>query len=157
MEWQTLHGIVVQGHGIASGRAEDSPYPAGSVTMQRPYFKAQGLDLQGIYAGTVNISIAPAMFSLIHPTYTFRNVRWTEIIPPEDFSFAHCQLTCAGKTYRGWVYYPHPDTKPDHFQSPSTMELLLPWVDGLEVGAAVTVRVKIEEIEIFSEETTTNG
>ncbi len=34
----------------------------------------------------------------------------------------------------GWIYLPHPDTKPGHFQKPDVLELLLPWTEGLEYG-----------------------
>jgi hypothetical protein len=37
---RTLTGTVVPGYGVASGRSADSPYPAGTIAMQAPLFRA---------------------------------------------------------------------------------------------------------------------
>ena len=33
-----LIGRIVSGHGVASGRSDGSPYPAGTIAMQAPVF-----------------------------------------------------------------------------------------------------------------------
>jgi hypothetical protein len=33
-----ISGIVVQGHQVASGSAESSPFPAGTIELQAPMF-----------------------------------------------------------------------------------------------------------------------
>ena len=60
----SVTGKVVLGHGVASGRAANSPYPRGSLEMQIPCFLDRGLDLMlglrrididlGIVEGSVN-------------------------------------------------------------------------------------------------------
>jgi hypothetical protein len=35
----------VSGHGVASGQAAASPYPAGTIALQSPHFASLGLDL----------------------------------------------------------------------------------------------------------------
>ena len=57
-EWLT--GRLCSGHGVASGRSNESPYPNGTIRMQAPVFKALGLDLSGCYFGTLNIDFAAA-------------------------------------------------------------------------------------------------
>jgi hypothetical protein len=52
-------GCLRPGHQVASGLAVNNPYPAGTIAMQTPFFKALGLDLSGFYVGTLNVSIAP--------------------------------------------------------------------------------------------------
>ena len=38
-EFTAAHiGRCVAGHGVASGRAADSPYPAGTISLQAPLF-----------------------------------------------------------------------------------------------------------------------
>ena len=125
-----VSGTVVRGHQVASGLG-DSPYPQGTIEMQRPRFLERGLDLSAYHPATLNVSIAPLTFEMVAPRYTFRGVRWTEQIPAEDFSFSPCELAFGGRMYPALVYYPHPETKPAHFQSPSTLEILAPFVEGI--------------------------
>ncbi|MGB0562813.1 MAG: hypothetical protein ACPGVO_13565 [Spirulinaceae cyanobacterium] len=133
--------MIQPGYQVASGRATNSPYPAGSIALQLPYFQALGLDLSDCFQGTLNVNIAPQTFTLQRPDYTFRQVKWFAAAPPEDFSFIRVQLTAQTQTVSGWIYYPHPETKPQHFHDPSTLELLAPWVEGVSYGAAVVLQV----------------
>ena len=43
------------GHGVASGRSTDGPYPEGSIALQRPHFARLGLDLGACFNGTLNV------------------------------------------------------------------------------------------------------
>jgi hypothetical protein len=47
---------------------------------------------------------------------------------------------------KGLVYFPHPDTKPEHFQKPDVLELLLPWTEGIEYGTKVQIEVPCEQL-----------
>ncbi|MEO0518268.1 MAG: hypothetical protein AAF171_13325 [Cyanobacteria bacterium P01_A01_bin.116] len=51
----TLEGVVVPGHRVASGQAQDSPYPHGTIEMQQPHFLSLGVDLSPYYPGTLNV------------------------------------------------------------------------------------------------------
>ena len=143
-----IEGVVVEGHGVASGRSPDSPYPESSIAMQKPHFKARGLDLDSYFDGTLNISIAPHQFKLIKPTYTFPHVRWTHLHPPETFSFARCQITFQNKTYPAWIYYPHPETKEVHFQNDSTLEVITGPIPNTNYGSVVILSVCRQEVSI---------
>lgn len=147
-DWQRVRGIVRRGHRVASGTGEDRRYPEGTLRMQRPFFAALGLDLAPYYEGTLNVDIAPRSFALARPRHTFRRVTWTHLHPPEDFSFSQCRVVHRGTEHAGWVYTPHPETKAAHFQPPTMMELLLPWIDGVSYGDEVELRVPVEEIAI---------
>ncbi|HUF39192.1 MAG TPA: hypothetical protein VMN57_11775 [Anaerolineales bacterium] len=144
----TLPGIVERGHGVASGQAEDSPFPHGTIEMQTPFFKELGLDLADFYPGTLNISIAPRTFVLVRPEFTFREVAWTPEIPPEDFSFSRCGLIFDGRRYNALIYTPHPETKIRHFQSPETLEILAPYIEGIRYGDNVQLQLNPDEIRI---------
>ena len=48
----------------------------------------------------------------------------------------------------GLVYYPHPDTKPDHFQDETTVEVLAPFIDDLATGATVELELRSNEVAI---------
>ena len=39
----------------------------------------------------------------------------------------------------GHIYYPHPDTKPEHFQQPDVLELLLPYRRKCRLGMELTL------------------
>lgn len=119
--------------------------------MQWPSFAALGLDLSSLHPGTVNVSIAPGWFRLIRPRHIFRDVRWHATEPAEHFSFCDCQLCVAEEQpVRGWIYHPHPETKPEHFQPPETLELLLPWVPRLAYHMNVVLLTDPRQIEIHS-------
>lgn len=135
--WIKVPGVIVPGHQVASGRAADSPYPKGTIEMQIPHFQARGLDLSGLFRGTLNVAIAPRVPRLIAPDFTFEQVKWSPEHPAETFSFSRCQLEAEDKHYAGWIYYPHPETKPTHFQAPTTLEVLAPEIAGLTYGDSI--------------------
>ena len=49
---------------------------------------------------------------------------WTDLHPPEHFSFSQCRVTFAAVDYHGWIYYPHPETKRRNFQDASLLEVI---------------------------------
>ena len=146
--WIVISGIVQHGHQIASGQTQDSPYPQGSIEMQLPHFQALGLDLSAYFKGTLNVCIRPHKFVIKNPMYLFRGVQWTSIHPPEDFSFASCQVRFNSRTYNGLIYYPHPETKTRHFQDASTLEILAPPIPALRYQDRLEIGVNPQEVLI---------
>jgi hypothetical protein len=146
---QTVAARVVQGHRVASGQNGDPRYPGGTILMQQPFFKALGLDLSSYYPGTMNVDIAPAAYRVLTPRHLFRQVAWHPTAPAEDFSFFDVELTGLGKTpIAGFIYYPHPETKPCHFQQTTVLELLLPFVASLCYGMTVQLRIPSAQMAI---------
>jgi hypothetical protein len=80
------------------------------------------------------------------PQFTFRQVAWTTLHPPEDFSFSRCRVIVDGVGYEGWVYYPHPETKRAHFQSPSVVEVIAPFIADLAYGDRVDLALDGMEV-----------
>ena len=144
-----VSGRVVEGYRVASGETEDSPYPAGSIALQMPHFQACGLDLSRFYPATLNIEIAARGFVMRNPAHRFEQVRWFAGNPPEDFSFSCCQVGFRDQMWDGWVYYPHPDTKPAHWQAPNVIEVITSQLDGITYGDSVTLHLDPMEIEIL--------
>lgn len=145
-KWLSIPGIVARGHQVASQPSEH--YPRGTIAMQAPFFKERGLDLDAYYPGTLNIVIAPQIFKLVQPEFTFRNVFWTRHHPPEDFSFSRCRINYRHAQYDGWIYYPHPETKQRHFQNPSLVEVIAPLIPDLAYGDAVELVISADEVAI---------
>lgn len=147
--WQTVTGVVKRGHQIASGQAENSPYPNGSIAIQMPVFQALGLALSDCFPGTLNVTISPYTFVLKAPVHTFRQVQWTPYHSPEHFSFSPCWLKFDSQQYDGWVYYPHPETKRRHFQDASTLEILAPRIPNIQYGDRLELAVDPQQIDII--------
>jgi hypothetical protein len=143
----TISGSVIQGHRVASGPSNEYPY--GSLERQKPFFKAGGLNLDRFYAGTLNISISPLEFEMVRPAYTFHQIAWTNLHPPEDFSFSPCIIMFDDNKYEGFVYYPHPETKIRHFQSRSMIEVITDLIPGIGYGSHVRLAVLQDEIRII--------
>ncbi len=135
MKW--FSGKVAPGHGVASGRADDCPFPGGSIRVQQPFFMGQGIDLSHYFSGTLNVDMAPHKPQLAFPVFD-GVLRWFGSLE-EHFVLSKIALEVDGQRYFGLWYYPDPATKVDHFQSASVVELLLPWISGLQTGAAVNV------------------
>jgi len=144
--WTHLTGILAQGHQVASRPSE--AYPYSSLEKQKPYFKALGFDLSPYFNGTLNISIAPHEFEMTKPEFTFPLVEWTDLHPPETFSFSRCKVRFEGKEYAGWVYYPHPETKKTHFQKPSLIEVITYEIANLKYGDTLEIEINRQEITI---------
>jgi hypothetical protein len=138
----TITAYLVEGHRVASGLNGDARFPGGTLRMQLPHFLALGLDLSSFHLGTLNVSIAPLSYRVVKPRYTFTKVKWHPTEPAEDFSFFEVRLIHPDKTcVEGLIYFPHPDTKPEHFQQPDVLELLLPFVKGLCYGRELSLEV----------------
>ncbi len=115
--------------------------------MQAPHFRALGIDLSPFYLGTLNVSIAPAIFTL-QPPITLPLVKWSAHHDPESFSFAPIHLCWQQQSFDGLIYYPRPETKINHFQDPSVLELLLPRVPGIAYGNEVTLSASVDDLII---------
>ena len=145
-----LPGILVRGHQVASRPSKDYPY--GTIEKQKPFFTALGLDLCEYFNGTLNISIAPLTFEMSSPKLTFPLVEWTDLHPPETFSFSRCKVIFNGAEFQGWVYYPHPETKERHFQNPSLLEVIAHEIPNIHYGDSVEVEVNLDEVTLRSKE-----
>ena len=142
-----IPAVVVPGHRVASGLNGNPRFPGGTLRMQLPFFRERGLDLGPYHLGTLNVSIAPARYRTGTARHRFRQVKWHPTEPAEDFSFFDVRVHLADDTaIDGLIYYPHPETKPEHFQHPDVLELLLPWTEGLAYGDSIQIEVPTEQM-----------
>ena len=145
---QSVQCQVVAGHQIASGRAAVTPYPAGSIELQLPHFKARGLDLSDCYRGTLNLSLKPKRFEWIKPDYSFENVQWIDGFQPETFWFATCVLLRGNVIFPGWIYYPHPETKTQHHHDDTVLEIICNLVPNIQYGDTVKLLYSPEKLRV---------
>lgn len=144
-------GTVVSGHGVASGRSDDSPYPAGTIALQTPHFAERGLDLRDCWPGTINLSFAPLEVRLHSADHCFPDLFWTEHHPPETFSFWRIEICLdEGPAIDGWIYQPHPETKQRHRQPDSMLELLAPSLPGVVTGGSLSIRDPADRIRVIN-------
>ncbi len=156
MNHQIISASIVRGHQVASGLNGDARFPGGTLRMQMPYFLQHGLDISHLYPGTLNVSVAPMRYRVIRPRNTFYNVKWHPTEPAEDFSFFSVEVLRTGQPpVAGFIYYPHPETKPEHFQEPDVLELWLPFIPGLDYGAEL--KLKIPASQMAFESTAASG
>ncbi|MFN8399014.1 MAG: hypothetical protein U0X74_03285 [Anaerolineales bacterium] len=144
--YKRVSGILVRGHQVAS--RPSAAYPYSSLEKQKPFFKSLGLDLSPYFNGTLNISIAPFIFEMTAPEFTFPLVEWTDLHPPETFSFSRCKVIFKSLEYAGWVYYPHPETKKTHFQNPSLVEVIAHQIPEIQYGDALEVELNTDEVTV---------
>lgn len=147
-------GELTRGHRVASGLSGDARFPGGTIAMQVPCFRELGLDLSGFHHATLNVAITPLKYETRRATHTFRQVRWHPVEPAEDFSFFDAAILkpeTADHWVRAFVYRPHPETKPAHFQPPDALELLAAeWINGLVYGDRLEIRVDPEQLAILA-------
>src|SRR5512133_441040 len=149
MDKQIITARIVEGHRVASGLNGNPRFPGGTLRMQTPHFQARGFDISNLYPGTLNVSIAPLRYWVVKARHTFPNVKWHPAAPAEDFSFFDVRIVRPGLApVAGFIYYPHPDTKPEHFQQPDVLELLLPFVEGLRYGMTLTLEIPREQMVV---------
>lgn len=154
-----VEGVLVRGHGVASGEGPEPFVPGGTLPAQLPAFRERGLDLGGLHPGTLNVSTAPRRVVWERPRATFREVRWHPELPAETFSFSPCRVELAApagpgaagreETARetpGWLYRPHPETKPRHHQPGKVVEVIAERLRGTEPGSPVILAVDPWEV-----------
>jgi hypothetical protein len=144
MEWYP--GVVVVGHGVASGRNKHDQFPGGALALQAPHFAARGLDITPYHGGTINVDLAPRCVELVRPHLTFPLVTWLEGYPAETFSFVHAAIRTEGGDYPAMVFYAHPETKPEHQQPPGVVELMAPFIPGIVPGLHLEVGLESAEM-----------
>lgn len=148
-DWTSAIGTVESGYGVASGQAQDPRFPQGTLALQQPIFEQLGLDLTPYFLGTINLSVAPCRYQINQAKHTFRAIKWSPTEPAEDFSFFDCRLLVGSTWFEGLVYYPHPETKPAHFQPPTTLEIITGWISGLKYGDSLRLELKAEQISLL--------
>ena len=146
----SIKGIVIKGHGVASGKANDPRYPLGTLSAQIPFFIELGLDLQEFYQGTINLDISPLEYKIVEPYKFFKEILWSEYIPAENFYFFKLVLIHNKRRIGGLIYMPGPETKTEHHQNRSTLELILPKIENLNYGDSLNIEVPETQLRFFN-------
>lgn len=157
-----VEGTVVRGHRVASGGGPEPFLPGGTIRAQLSAFRERGLDLSGSEPGTLNVSLAPGRLAWERARATFRDVKWHPDLPPESFSFSPCRIEPAGPGEAaegepawagrpGWLYRPHPETKPRHHQPEDVVEVIAERLEGVGYGSRLTLAVDPWEVRVAGE------
>jgi len=127
---------------VASGSNFDHRFPNGTLAMQIPIFQKMGLDLSAFFQGTVNVDISPKNFLLKQPLFRFNDVKWSQDLRAENFSFFPCKIRTTDQLKDGvefLVYWPHPSTKPEFHQAENTLELIGPHLASVAYGTDLII------------------
>lgn len=143
-----LAGVVVPGHGVASGRAKRDQFPGGAIRLQTPVFAALGVDLSPYYPGTINVDVSPRRVDVVAPRHRLEQVEWLEGYPAETFSFVDMEIRAGGREYDALLFYPHPETKPEHHQEPGVLEVLARRIAGVAPGRTLAVRLATDQVAV---------
>ena len=142
-----LPGRILAGHGVAGGRP-DSPFPAGTIELQAPFFRERGLDLAGFHLATLNVCTAPVRIHVEHPVHRFEDLRWTSVHGPETFEFVRVELWLRKRAVRGWGYRPTPETKAANPHPPEILEVIVPFLPEVPDSGRVVLGVDPREVRI---------
>ena len=150
MTLEEVPAKLVKGHGVASGKTKDSRFPEGTISMQVPFFRQRGLDLSNFYLGSLNLDISPYSFVLQRPDFSFSQVKWSPDLQAENFSFYQCLLDVMNSNhitpYEGFIYWPHPSTKPEFHKNPNVLEVIAPWIPNISYGDFLKLKCPNEVI-----------
>jgi len=144
-----LTGVLLKGYQIASGTSPITPYKDGSIKLQKPFFEERGFCMKKLYLATLNIDIPNHEFTIVKPTYHFKHLKWEEDSPPETFSIVPCTLKYKMKQYDAFIYYPHVETKTNHIQKKSTLEILAPFIEEISYGDNIQLILDTQKINIY--------
>lgn len=154
---EIINGKIVEGYRVASGQStNDDRFNkfGGTIALQQPFFKNIGLDLDLFFSsewvkGTLNISIAPHKYEIIHPDYFFENIHWTDLLPAENFYFVELGILFQNKLYKGLLYQPDPKTKSDHFQPPEIMEIIAQNIPNAVYGEDISIIIEGDKVLFY--------
>jgi len=149
-----LRGQVVSGHAVAGGESRTSPYPAGTISMQIPFFSALGLDLSSFHPATININTSPFFIEIMNPAFHFDHVEWTDLHGPESFDFIHVGLLLGHRRIKAWGYRPTAETKAGHPQPIEVLEVIAPFLPDLHLHSEVFL--KLDPLEVKAERNMTH-
>jgi hypothetical protein len=55
---------------------------------------------------------------------------------------------CFTKSPEEPLYYPHPETKPEHFQPPDILEIITSFISGLKYGDELVIEVDAQQMSM---------
>ncbi len=145
----TLEGEVVRGKRITSGqRVDPETGLTDTIRKQKPYFAERGVKgIEDMYNGTVNMDISPREFRITEPDYELLDIPWSDKLPePESFWLVHASTEYQDRDYEGYIYYPLPSEVKSH--SNNIVEMLFPFIEGLEYGDELRVEVDSDKVEL---------
>jgi hypothetical protein len=143
-----LRGQVVSGHGVAGGTSGASPYPAGTIAMQIPFFSALGLDLSSFHPATINVTTSPFSIRILRPAFHFEGVQWTDVHGPESFDFIHVELRLGTRKVPAWGYRPTAETKAGHPQPVEVLEVIAPFLPDIQRHSEVFLELDPHEVAV---------
>ncbi len=143
-----VSGIIVEGQKYTSGMAENNPYPGGTLSMQTPFFKGKGLNLNENFQATINVNIRPGTFVVNNPEFIFPDVKWSQEHDAETFSFSRCRIIHEELAIEAFVFYHIRQNQSGLFVENSVFEIIAPYIPGIRYGDKLVLELNSDEIRI---------
>lgn len=143
-----LTGKILRGHGVASGRSENTSFEAGTISLQAPFFAEGGLDLSGFHLATLNLSTEPLAVRIVKPAFHFPDVRWTDRHGPESFDIINVVLMLGDRGVVAWGYRPTPETKAAHPQPDSVLEVIAPFLEEIPASGLLEMELDPRQVVV---------
>ena len=146
-------GRIVRGLRAASGASR--VMRRGTIKLQLPHFRATLPEFDEFFdgrlgPGTLNVEVRHRRVRVLKPAIHLTGIRW-ERGAFESFYLSPCTLRYSGKAYRGLLYIPDPETKPDGLPVGNVLEVLTTRVPFIRYGSPVQVDYDSTAIELFSQ------
>lgn len=144
----TISGKIKKGLQIASGINPDPSLELNNtISLQKPFFEQAGIpDIPKIFDGTINLDIAPKLFTIISPDHDV-TCAWTKNVT-ERFWFIRALISYNLKSYKGYIYYPYPSPIKSH--NDTIIELLSEKIPDIEYGNPLSIQVSSKQINLIS-------
>ena len=108
----------------------------------------------------LNADLGSHSFQLMKPNYRFKDIKWSKDLPSETFSFYACEIKLSSErqTYKSWIYWPHPSTKPEFKQKKIFLKFCsLHWIDFLwlknlavsKKGADLISKIRLKRLKFI--------
>ncbi len=122
-----------------------------SLRKQKKAFLQHGLQMQGFYPGTINVSSHPNKYIIKKYDHFMEKVRYRSFLRmrTEDFGFIKIlSLTHNGVTFPDWgyIYFAH---KSPHFANDEVFELFGPELKGLALNDHLELEIADGMMERF--------
>lgn len=148
----TARGRVVRGYRAASGLCRNRSIPLGTIRPQLRFFRSiPGFGhrfRRRVHPGTINIRFDRRLVSPGVPRHRIDAVRWTRLIPAENFFITPCTLIHRQRHHPGYLYVPDPETKPGGPPRDGIVEVLCGRIAGITYGAPVRLRFPTKALRL---------
>ena len=106
------------------------------------------MDFKQFFKGTINISLNLFNFELRNPKFFLKGIKWSDDLPPENFSFFACSLKVNSSpvSYDAFVYWPHPSPNQSFIRMKRFLEVISAYIPSIKYGDEIEISAHSDSI-----------